>query len=84
MNILELNIDLDNSLSVSQTNKFWDEFILDAIEKNNLQYGGLNHGFVEPSGDFIIGESHSELIQSWLKSRDEVISFSVRIIEDAT
>ena len=84
MNVIEVNIELAEQLTTQQINSFWDNFISQAIEVNNLQYGGLGHGFVESDGDFEINESHKQKISAWLKSQKNVKKYELQIVNDST
>ena len=37
MKVIEVNIEIDENLSTQQENRFWDNFISQTIEANNLQ-----------------------------------------------
>lgn len=62
---------------------FWDAFILDAIERNGLAFGGGTNGFVHPWGRGSANESHRELVRTWLTARPEVVSAQVGPLIDA-
>jgi uncharacterized protein YggL (DUF469 family) len=63
--------------------RFWDAFLLDAIERNGLAFGGGTDGFVCPSGHGPLNESHRELVRNWLTARPEVVSAQVGPLVDA-
>ena len=84
MKVIEVNIELAEQLSTQQKNSFWDNFISQVIEANNLQYGGLGHGFVESGGEFEINESHKHKIVAWLKDQKNVKKYDLQIINDGT
>ena len=84
MNILKIKINLRTDLSDSAKNIFWDDFIKEAIEENNLQYGGLAEGCAEPDGDFEISIVHEDKVSSWLKNRMEVGKYDVGIYSEKT
>ena len=58
-------------------NYFWDAFISDAIDRNELQYGGLTTGVIEPKGNLKIENIHKEAVEIWLISRYEVLSYQL-------
>jgi uncharacterized protein len=62
---------------------FWDAFILDAIERNALAYGGGTNGFVSSWARGSVTEAHREMVGSWLKSRAEVQSVDVGPLVDS-
>ena len=69
MKLLKVQIELVHGLSISEVNAFWDDYLSQAIERNSLQYGGLNNGFAEPDGNFEINNTHKESVSVWLANR---------------
>ena len=74
---------LDTRLNAAQSDQFWDAFIEEAIEANQLIYGGGESGYVLPEGRISATEAHRELIKSWLQSRPEVIAVNIGSLSDA-
>jgi uncharacterized protein len=74
---------LASDLPLDQSNLFWDAFIADAIEANQLSFGGSERGFVVPEGRVSATQAHRQAIQSWLQARPEVTSVAVGPLVDA-
>jgi uncharacterized protein YggL (DUF469 family) len=56
---------------------FWDAFILEAIERNGLAFGGGTNGFVSLWKRGSATKAHREIIRSWLAARPEVRSVNI-------
>lgn len=84
MKVIEVNIELVESLSAQERNRFWDAFVSNAIEANKLQYGGLENGFIESDGNFEITDSHKQIVDSWLNGRKEIKNFDLQLITSNT
>lgn len=63
--------------------RFWDAFIVDAIEARRLTYGGGTEGFVVPEGRVSATESDMCGIRDWLEAHPEVAEVSVGPLVDA-
>ena len=81
MKVLETKIELVGGLSTDESNQFWDEFILEPIEGNKLQFGGLHHGIIEPDGNFTLEQEHWKIVNTWLLNHKLVKSFTVNFSE---
>ena len=79
----ELSLELRPDLAEDELMHFWDAFILDAIERNGLSFGGGTNGFASVWGRGSATETHRESVRSWLGSRAEVLSFVVGPLIDA-
>ncbi|TWH64601.1 hypothetical protein LX59_02271 [Azomonas agilis] len=67
----------------AQEDNFWDEFILEAIEANQLLFAGSETGFVVPMGSVSATPEHQQRVQTWLKARLEVFSVNIGPLMDA-
>ena len=74
---------LSSGLNTHQTIQFWDSFITEAVEANQLTYGGSEIGFVVPEGNFSATEPHRHFIDSWLSVRPEVSTVNIGPLIDA-
>ena len=75
---------LSDELTSDQEVEFWDAFIIDAIEGNQLTFGGgEGGGFVVPEGRSSGTDVHREVVQAWLLARSEVSSVMVGPLVDA-
>jgi hypothetical protein len=79
----EVSFELRPELAEDQLLAFWDAFILEAIERNGLAYGGGTQGFCSSWRRGSTTETHRELLRSWLSSRAEVSSVTVGPLMDA-
>jgi len=79
----EVSFRLRDEVREEQLVDFWDAFILDAIERNGLSFGGGTNGFVCPWGRGSANESRRELVRHRLTARPEVISVQVGPLVDA-
>ena len=70
----EVSFELRDGLDEAQIDQFWDEFIVQSIEKNGLAFGGSTNGFVSAFGRGSTNEMHREIVEAWLKNRLEVES----------
>lgn len=82
MNIIEVDIELIEGLSAHETNSFWDKFLSQAIEANSLQFGGLNHGYIEPDGTFDLDNMHKQKVVTWLDKQECVNNYELRFVND--
>jgi uncharacterized protein len=74
---------LRDGLSEKELVRFWDAFILDAIERNDLAFGGGTDGFVCAWSRGSASDLHRELVRIWLTTRSEVVSAQVGPLVDA-
>lgn len=81
MPLIQTSITFKTDLSPQHINAFWDAFIAEAIEANQLLFGGLNDGFIEPNGAFALTEEHKNTVRNWLNQRDEVDVFQLNWID---
>lgn len=80
----EVSITLKPDLGIDNLDCFLDEFILDAIEKNDLAFGGgINCGFISTWKRSSASEAHRAIIQNWLNRRQEVVSVAIGPLVDA-
>jgi hypothetical protein len=63
-------------LSEAEQHAFWDEFIAEAIDANNLRYGGLDDGFAE-ADDPLVAEAGRVFVDAWLRTRPEPARFDI-------
>jgi hypothetical protein len=78
-----ISFQFHSGISESDTERFWDAFITEAIERHGLAYGGGEEGFVTLWGRGSVTEGHRELLRAWLASRAEVASFQIGFRVDA-
>ena len=74
---------LSSGLTAQQSRGFWDSFITDAVETNQLTYGGSEVGFVVPEGYSSATESHRCFMETWLSARAEVATVKIGQLVDA-
>ena len=73
-----------DKLDASKRDNFLDAFIVDAIEANDLIFGGSDEGgFVAGDECKSATELHRDLVKAWLSARSEVVSVSVGPLVDA-
>ena len=78
-----LAISIQESLTIEQSNHFWNRFIEEAIENQGLTYGGLTEGYVAPEADVSATEADRHHVEQWLLDQPEVINFKVDPLSDA-
>ena len=74
---------LRSEITEVELNNFWDAFILDAIERYGLAYGGGTKGFASAWGRGSASETHREDVRTWLSSRADVLSVVIGPLVDA-
>ena len=80
----EVSITLKSNLGVDVLDRFLDEFILDAIEKNELAFGGgTDGGFITTWKRGSTSEANRTIVENWLSRRQEVVSVSLGPLVDA-
>lgn len=80
----EVSITLKPNLGVDDLDRFLDEFILDAIEKNDLAFGGgTDCGFVTTWKRGSASEAHRTIVENWLNRRQDVVSVTLGPLVDA-
>lgn len=80
----EISITLKPNLEVDDLDYFLDEFILDAIEKNELAFGGgTDCGFITAWKHGSASEAHLTVVKDWLSRRSEVVSITLGPLVDA-
>ena len=80
----QVSISLKPNLGVADLDQFLDEFILDAIEKNELAFGGgTDGGFITTWKRGSASEEHRAIVEAWLNRRQEVASVTVGPLVDA-
>jgi len=80
----EISITLKPNLGIDDLDRFLDEFILDAIEKNELAFGGgTDGGFITTWKRGSASEAHRAIVENWLRQRQEVISVTLGPLVDA-
>lgn len=80
----EVSITLKHNLGIDDLDRFLDEFILDAIEKNDLAFGGgTGCGFITTWKRGSVSETHRAIIENWLSQRQEVVSVTLGPLVDA-
>jgi len=80
----EVSIALKPELGVDALDHFLDEFIVDAIERNNLAFGGgTDSGFITTWKRGSTSEAHRTIVEHWLTQRHEVVSVKLGPLVDA-
>lgn len=80
----EVSITLKPDLGIDALDRLLDEFILDAIEKNELAFGGgTDGGFITTWKRGSASEAHRAAVESWLSQRPEVVSITLGPLVDA-
>lgn len=80
----ELNLDLKDDLSVEEIDSFLDQFILEALQANGLDYvGGEDFGLVCLAERGSVSEEQRAAVESWLKGRSELSKVEVSPLVDA-
>ncbi len=80
----ELNLDLKDDLSVEEIDTFLDQFLLEALDANGLDYvGGDDFGLVCLGGRGSVSEEQRAAVESWLKGRSELTKVEVSPLLDA-
>ncbi|MGH1449560.1 MAG: YggL family protein [Pseudomonadaceae bacterium] len=80
----ELNLDLKDDLTVEEIDTFLDQFILQALEANGLDYvGGEDFGLVCLAERGSVSEEQRAAVESWLKGRSELSKVEVSPLVDA-
>lgn len=80
----ELNLDLKDDLTVEEIDSFLDQFILQALEANGLDYvGGEDFGLVCLARRGSVSEEQRAAVESWLKGRSELTKIEVSPLVDA-
>jgi uncharacterized protein len=80
----EVSITLKPNMGIDGLDRFLDEFILDAIEKNKLAFGGgTDGGFITTEKRGSASEAHRTLVENWLNRRQEVVSVALGPLADA-
>ena len=68
--------------SAAAADRFWDDFLAEAIEAHGLTYGGGEQGFVAMARGSAV-EADREAVRDWLAARPEVASAEVGPLVDA-
>lgn len=84
----EVWVKLKDNLNTNTGDQFIDDFIIQAIEANQLMFGGggrenLWEGFVTLNRRGSATQVHQDQLQSWLSSRPEVSEFQIGDLQDA-
>ena len=80
----EVSIILKPNLGIDDLDRFLDAFILDAIEKNELAFGGgTDCGFITAWKHSVVSEAHRTIVENWLSRRPEVVSVMLGPLVDA-
>lgn len=79
----DVSFQLRADLSEVETERFWDAFLLEAIEPNGLAFGGSTEGFVTAWGRASATGTHRERVRVWLGSRSEVETAAIGPLIDA-
>lgn len=85
----EIKVFLKENLSETEFDNFTDDFILEAIEKNQLMFGGGGDakywdGFASSAKKYnSLTDKQRENVGNWLKNREEVIEFEIGDFRDA-
>ncbi len=80
----ELKLDLKDDLSVEEIDSFLEQFILQALEANGLNYvGGEDFGLVCLARRGSVSEEQRAAVESWFKDRSELSKVEVGPLVDA-
>jgi uncharacterized protein YggL (DUF469 family) len=80
----EVSITLKPDLGIDALDHLLDEFILEAIEKNKLAFGGgTDGGFITTWKRGSASEAHRATVENWLSQRSEVVSVTLGPLVDA-
>lgn len=85
----EINAQLKTDLNETDFDKFVDDFILEAIERNQLEFGGGGNpekwnGFASLSKKYgSPTDNHREKVRNWLEKRAEVVEYEIGNLRDA-
>lgn len=80
----EVSITLKPNLEIDDLDRFLEAFILDAIEKNELAFGGgIDCGFITTWKRGSVSEAHRSIVENWLNLRQEVASVTLGPLVDA-
>lgn len=80
----EVSITLKPNLGIDDLCRFLDDFILDAIEKNELAFGGgTDCGFITAWERGAVSEAHRTIVENWLNQRQEVVFVALGSLVDA-
>ena len=80
----EVSIALKPDLGIEALDRFLDEFIVDAIETNELAFGGgTDGGFITAWDRRSTSDTHRTIVKNWLSQRQEVVSVSLGPLVDA-
>lgn len=80
----EVSITLKPNLGIDELDRFLDEFVLDAIEKNELAFGGgTDCGFITTWKRGSVSEAQRTIVEGWLNRRHEVVSVALGSLVDA-
>ena len=79
----KVSITLKPNLGIDDLDRFLDEFISDAIERNELAFGGgTDFGFITTWKRGSASEAHRTVVENWLSQRQEVVSVSLGPLVD--
>ncbi|HEY1137373.1 MAG TPA: 50S ribosome-binding protein YggL [Xanthomonadaceae bacterium] len=78
-----VSVSLLDSLTVEEHNAFWDRFILEAIERQDLQYGGLAEGYAMRESNVSATDDDMGHVQTWLLNQPEVTGCEIGPLSDA-
>ncbi|MGB7387484.1 MAG: 50S ribosome-binding protein YggL [Pseudomonas neustonica] len=80
----ELNLEFKNDLSVETVDSFLDQFLIEAIEANGLDYvGGEGFGLICLNERGSVSQEQRDAVEAWLKGRDELAVVEVSPLQDA-
>lgn len=79
----ELSMCLCDGLSEAEFDRFWDAFLVDAIEAQGLLFGGGKEGFVVRKGGGSVTEAQRLSVHDWLCARPEISSVAAGPLVDA-
>ena len=80
----EVSITLKPDLGIDALDRFLDDFIRDAIEKNDLAFGGgTDRGCITTWSRGSASETHLSIVEDWLSRRQEVVSVRLGPLVDA-
>lgn len=70
------------TLSAAEADRFWDAFLIEAIEARGLMYVGADEGFVAALRGSAT-EADRDAVRDWLAARPEVVSAAIDPLVDA-
>jgi uncharacterized protein YggL (DUF469 family) len=82
LSIFPVNYRIESNVSIGERNAVIQSFITEAIEGNDLQFGGggggdWQSGIAEPHSTNAATEAQRQAVEMWLRSHPRVVEFVV-------